>query len=82
MWADQCPNKDYAVTPLIAATERRTSRWQLAFDSLVFMFSLVLLPGLWHRRDCLVEGQPAVKSLVFASLWISHNGRQGEQIML
>ena len=38
----------YAATPFIAATERRTSRSLLAFDSLIFMFSLMLLPGLWH----------------------------------
>ena len=49
------------LTPFIAAITM-----QLAFDCLVFMFSLMLLPGQWHRCDCLVEKQPAVKSLVFA----------------
>ena len=41
----------YAATPFIAATEWRTGRWQLAFDCLVFVYSLVLLPGLWHKCD-------------------------------
>ena len=54
--------KCYAATPFVAATERCMGRWQLAFNSLVFMFSLMLLPGLWHRHDCLVEKQPAVES--------------------
>ena len=66
MWAGLCPNWGYAATPFIAATEWRMGTWQLAFDGLVFMFLLMLLPGLWHKCDCLVEKQPAVKSLVFA----------------
>ena len=40
-----------------ATTEWCTGRWQLAFDSLVFVSSVMLLPGLWHRCDCLVEKQ-------------------------
>ena len=44
----------------------RADGTELAFDGLFFVFSLMLLPGLWHIRDCLVEKQPAVKSLVFA----------------
>ena len=47
-----------------------------------FVFSLVLLPGLWHRRDCLIEKQPTVKRLVFAWVWISRYRHQGEQITL
>ena len=66
----------------IVVVERHTGRWQLVFDGLVFMFSLMLLPGLWHRCDCLDEKQPAVKELVFAQLWISRNGQQGEHITL
>ena len=54
----------------------------LAFDSLVFVFSLLLLPGVWDRCDCPVEKQPTVKRLVFPRLWISCNGHQGKQIML
>ena len=46
-----------------------------------FLVSLVLLPGLWHRRNCLVEKQSAVDSLVFTRLWNACNGRQGKQIM-
>ena len=30
-----------------------------------FHVSLVLLPGLWHRRNCLVKKQSAVGSLIF-----------------
>ena len=37
----------------IAATEWHMGRWQLAFVCLVFIFSLMLLPGLWYRHDCL-----------------------------
>ena len=59
-WAGLC----HVATPFIAATELGTGRWQLTFDSLVFVFSLMLLPGLWYRHDCLVEKQAAVKSLV------------------
>ena len=68
-------------TPLIAATEWRMERWQLAFDSLVFVFSLMLLPDLRHRCNYLVEKQSAVGSLVFAWLCNAHNRHQGEQIM-
>ena len=65
-------------------TLRRTGRWQLTFNSLIFVFSLVLLTGLWHtcRCDCLVEKQPTVKRLVFAQLWIPRSGDQGKQITL
>ena len=55
----------YAAMPFIAATELRTGRWQLVFGGLVLKFLLVLLSGLLHRHDCLVENQPAVKILVF-----------------
>ena len=41
----------------------------------LFRVSLDLLPGLWHRHNCLVEKQSAVGSLVFAN---ARNGRQGE----
>ena len=51
----------YICTPFISATEWRTGRWQLAFDNRAFMFSLELLPGPWHRHDCLVEKQSAVE---------------------
>ena len=33
-----------------------------------FHVSLMLLPGLWHRRKCLDEKQSAVGSLVFGML--------------
>ena len=33
-----------------------------------FHVSLILLPGLWHRRKCIDEKQSAVRSLVFGML--------------
>ena len=61
-----CLALGYATTHSVAATERHMSRWQLAFDSLVFVFSLMMLPGLWHRRDCLVVKQLTINKLFFA----------------
>ena len=80
-WASHAMAKlGYAATP---STGQHTGRRQLAFNSLIFVFSLVLLPGLWHRYNCLVKiEQPVVKSLVFGQLWISHNRRQCKQTML
>ena len=77
-----CPNQGYTAMPFVAATEQRKGRWQAALDGLVFMFSLMLLPGLWHKCDCPVEKQPTVKNLVFLDLGIARNRRQGKQIML
>lgn len=54
----------------------------VALESLIFMFSLVLLLALWHRRNFLVKKQLTVNRLFFARLWISHSRRQGEQITL
>ena len=55
MWAGQwC----YAAMPFIAATE------SVQADS-SYPSAIMLLPGLCHRRDCLVEKQSAVKNLVF-----------------
>ena len=42
-----------------------TGRWQLAFNTLVFMFSLMLLPDQWHSHNCLVERQSTVMRFVF-----------------
>ena len=47
------------------------TRWQLAFNSLVVMFSLMLLPDLWHRHNYLVENGlwwPVWSSLDFGTL--------------
>ena len=38
----------------------------VALDSLVFMFSLMLLLDLWHRHKFLVEKQLTVNRLFFA----------------
>ena len=69
-------------TSLIAATEWRMERWQLAFDSLVFVFSLMLLPDLQHRCNYLVENQSAdggkfglclpMERSQSASMWADH----------
>ena len=37
-------NVHYAATPYIAATERFTGRWQLAFDDLGFVFCVTAWP--------------------------------------
>ena len=70
LWAGHAMSKlGYAATPSIAVTEQHIGIWQLAFGSF-FVFSLMLLPGLWHRHDCLVEKQLAVNMLFFTQLWI------------
>ena len=60
------PKLGYADTPSVISEWRSGTRWQLAFNSLVVMFSLVLLPDLWHRRNYLVEKRSVMVSLVFA----------------
>ena len=51
---------------LLAATEWQLNRQMVASIQLSrFCVSLVLLPGLWYRCNCLVEKQSAVDSLVF-----------------
>ena len=80
------PKLGYADTPSIiiaacyCAQWRMGIRWQLAFNSLVVMFSFMLLPDLWHRRNYRAEKRSVVASLVFAWLWNACNGRQVEQI--
>ena len=55
MWTGHAmPKLGYAATPSIDYWTTY-GQMQLAFDSIIYMFSLMLLPGLWHRCDCPVE---------------------------
>ena len=62
MWTGNTMFKlGYAAMSTIAITKRRTG----SFDSLVFVFSHVLLPRLRHRLNCIVEKQLNVNGLFF-----------------
>ena len=52
MWAGNVQIKAMLPRLQLLLLNWHTGRLQLDFDSLIFVFSLLLLPGPWHRHDC------------------------------